>query len=819
MISADFYPAAWNDTNVQASPTQLVQSIPVTTSEFSQAYWLGWIAWENVPQQYKISRYEIIDGKGIFTDVTRAENVPVGYTVNDDGSYVPAKLNAAILTNNGEKWQNITYPNHTTTAGNNVRLPNSLNINTVGYNGNVILCFIGYANSTEISGWLRIGITDFINDSNFTVTFTNGYELTTKPSDFNDYELMEFDVNDVHYKIALGMYTIEYARDVTISGGTYGYQGIRSMLQIHTTDDKPYIQSLTYPAHYQNNYQFTWGSGLTGQGAYIDYSGNIGAGMVQNTDGENVDIMGGFVGEFEISSMTVGTIIHPEDSTFYIRGIRSDLAIIGRIFTYDEIYKTLALAPRIAVNGVNQYVNSANFYYAKVDLETNEFLTEFVSGDKTAELTDWQIIGGNINNDEFTADDVPEYEPEEDVDEESGESIPIQRRLSMGAVSSFITCYGLTAAQVQEFGKKLWSSWVDNGGLVMAMVENFKFLIDSGIASNTGSINISSVLDFVVSLKVYPCDIRNLFAFSNSDSDGKVYIGRGTYGLEVSNTAIYKAINQLGYLDAGTYNVPRPFGDFRDYTNINITVYVPYCGTIELNPADVIGRTLSGTYVVDVMTGECTFFLEVIAVADSGEHRYIVGTCDGQLGVTIPISATNSGQIAARRFSDVAQFATTVGGFFNRNMQIGNDIAMQMATLGASGMASKNPEMASAREQNIKMTGSQAYANNALGLLKDVTGQFGNSLTRAAIDAPNISGGSGIASFANPDCVWIQIRHGIYPKVNNYNHTVGKVSTKSAPLSSYSGFTVCHNVDVSSLPCTEEEKSAIKQLLETGVYL
>jgi hypothetical protein len=389
----------------------------------------------------------------------------------------------------------------------------------------------------------------------------------------------------------------------------------------------------------------------------------------------------------------------------------------------------------------------------------------------------------------------------------------------MGAVSSFITCYGLTAAQVQEFGKKLWNSWVDNGGLVMAMVENFKFLIDSGIASNTGSIDISSVLDFIISLKVYPCDLRNLFAFSNNGNDGKIYIGRGTYGLEVSNTAIYKAINQLGYLDAGTYNVPRPFGDFRDYTNINITVYVPYCGTIELNPADVIGRQLSGTYVVDVMTGECTFFLEVYAVTDSGEHRYVVGTCDGQLGVTIPVSATNSGQIAARRFSDVAQFATTVGGFFNRNMQIGNDIAMQMATLGASGMASKNPEMASAREQNIKMTGSQAYADNALGLLKDVTGQFGNSLTRAAIDAPSISGGSGIASFANPDCVWIQIRHGIYPTVNNYDHTVGKVSTKSAPLSSYSGFTVCHNVDVSSLSCTEEEKSAIKQLLETGVYL
>lgn len=429
----------------------------------------------------------------------------------------------------------------------------------------------------------------------------------------------------------------------------------------------------------------------------------------------------------------------------------------------------------------------------------------------------WQL--GSIEDTTFDPDEMPKPSDENPDAEESGISVPIQRRLSMGAVSSFITCYGLTAAQIQEFGRLLWSSWVDQGGLVMAMVENFKFLIDSGIASNTGSIDISSVLDFIISLKVYPFDIRYMYAFSNSGNDGKIYIGRGTYGLEVSQNAIYKAINQIGYLNAGTYNVPRPFGDFRDYTNINITVYVPYCGTIELNPADVVGRTLSGTYAIDVMTGECTFYLEVIATDDSGEHRYLVGTIDGQLGVTIPVSATNSGQIAARRFSDVMQFASTVTGFFNRNMQIGQNIGMQMATLGASGISSKNPEMANVRQQNIKISGSQDYANNALGLFKDVEGQFENSLTRAAIDAPSISGGSGIASFAHPDSVWIQIRHGIYPTVNNYNHTVGKVSTKSAHLSEYSGFTVCQNVDVSGLSCTEEEKSAIKQLLETGIFI
>ena len=810
MISTDFYPAAWNDANVQASPTQLVQNIPITTPEFTQAYWLGWVAWENIPQQYKISRYNIVNGKGIFTDITKPENVPIGYNVNDDGSYVPEKLNAAILTNNGEKWQNITYPNHTTTAGNNVRLPNSLNVNTVGYNGNVVLCFIGYANSTEISGWLRVGINDFINDSNFTVTFTNGYVLTTKPSDFNDYELMEFDVNDVHYKIALGMYTIEYARDVTISGGTYGYQGIRSMLQIRTTDDKPYIQSLTYPAHYQNNYQFTWGSGLTGQGAYIDYSGNIGAGMVQNTDGENVDIMGGFVGEFEISSMTVGTIIHPEDSTFYIRGIRSDLAIIGRIFTYTEIYKTIALAPRIAVTGVNQYANNANFYYAKVDLETNEFLTDFVSGDKISELTDWQIIGGNINSDEFTEDDIPEYEPEPSgEDEESGTRIPNQFRYFTGA-NNFISQYAMKATQIQTFGQMLWNSWAESTTFVDA-VNNFWIALN--IDNFTGSFDISSVMNFIVSLKVFPFNITHfdtsIFTLTNT-----LRIGRGTFPFlfpsEVGN--IIKVLSNIVYVDCGLihdpttgqYGIPRKFNDFRDYTNVSITCFCPYCGTVELNPGDVVGRQLSCKYAVDLQTGEC---LCLITVADSTGDLYNVAAISGNMGASIPVSATNSGLIEARRLSDAGNALGLFGGMFTENLSMGSNTFAKakdsQSSIGA--IASASTQAASNLFKDIKQTSNFAA----------------NMLSRGAIGCPMMQGGSGFAAFSQADTPYVQIRYGIYSEPANYSHSVGRISTKSDVLSSYkdSGLVICENVDVSGFTCHEDERTEIKALLESGVYL
>ena len=795
MISTDFYPSAWNDTNVQASPTQLVQSIPITTPEFTQAYWLGWLAWENLPQQYKISRYNIVDGRGVFTDVTRAENVPVGYTVNDDGSNVPAKINAAILTNNGEKWQNITYPNHTTTAGNNVRLPNSLNVNTVGYNGVVILGFVGFANTAEISGWVSIGINNFINDDDFTVTFTNGYVFTAKPSDFSEYALTEFDVNDVHYSFALGMYKINYTRDVTIYGGSYGYQGIRSMLQTHTTDDKAYIQSLTYPVHYQNNNTFNWGSGETGQGAYIDFSGNVGTGMVQNTDGENVDIMGGFVGEFDITSMVSNGIIHPENATFYIRGIlRSDLAIIGRIFTYDEIYKTLALAPRIAVNGVNQYVNSSNFYYAKVNLETNEFLTEFVSGDKIRELTDWQIIGGNINANEFTDEDIPEYEPSGDEDEESGDRIPNQFRYFSGA-TNFITQYALTRTQVGQFGTKLWTSWADSLGDPTDMWKNFKIFIGGG---DTGSIDIGTVLSFIVSLRVFPFDLSAYLG----QSEPSIKIGTGNYPIEVAN--VWKLLSTVTYIDCGTVNVPRKFNDFRDYTNVTVSCYFPYCGTVQLNAGDVVGKTLHAWYAVDLQSGECLAILE--SYDDTG-MLYNVASISGSMGALIPITATNSGQIMAQRISDAAN----VAGFFVGNVTRGADIF-------SSGMLSKKK---SVRRQSAMISGIADAISGQLDDIGDMANQGMSILSRGAIECPSMSGGSGLAAFMTPDSPYIQLRYGIYSEPNNYSHSVGRVSTSSNPIGNYkgSGYIVCENVDTSGLTCHNDEKAAIAAALETGVFV
>ena len=120
---------------------------------------------------------------------------------------------------------------------------------------------------------------------------------------------------------------------------------------------------------------------------------------------------------------------------------------------------------------------------------------------------------------------------------------------------------------------------------------------------------------------------------------------------------------------------------------------------------------------------------------------------------------------------------------------------------------------------------------NVMGAASNITGlaQIGASQKmlqaerqgRSAVMSPSLSGGSGAAAFFQPSCASVLVRRGTYArhKISNYPQSCGYPSTTSGILSSFSGYTECYNVDVDGINCTEEERAAIKTILETGVYL
>lgn len=389
---------------------------------------------------------------------------------------------------------------------------------------------------------------------------------------------------------------------------------------------------------------------------------------------------------------------------------------------------------------------------------------------------------------------IPTPTPPGTEGEESGDRIPNNERYFSGAYN-FVTQYAMTRQQLGQFGNLLWSSWADQQGIT-DMWKNFKMFISADPASDTGSIDIASVMDFILSLQVFPFDLSSLL---HTDS-ANVCIGTGQYPLAVSGKKLL-TINHI--LDCGTRAIPRPYNDFRDYENMSITAYLPYCGSVELNPGDVVGRSVSIEYSVDTLSGSCT---AVLTAHDDDGYLYNVGMINGQISASIPMTATNSGQIRAQRISDVASLAGLAGNTFLGNITQGSSINPSGVDSNPIGAISSLATGTVNRSFNSAMSAQQMFANR---------------FSRGAISCPTLAGGNGIAAFFQPACPYIQMRYGLYQKPDNYDHSVGGVSATSAPLSNYegSGFTVCENVDISGFTCHEEERSAIKALLESGVYL
>lgn len=61
----------------------------------------------------------------------------------------------------------------------------------------------------------------------------------------------------------------------------------------------------------------------------------------------------------------------------------------------------------------------------------------------------------------------------------------------------------------------------------------------------------------------------------------------------------------------GYVNVPREFGDYRDFTNVRYQAYLPMVGTIDLDPSVVVGENLHLLYTVNLTDGSAVVTLAI----------------------------------------------------------------------------------------------------------------------------------------------------------------------------------------------------------------
>lgn len=419
-------------------------------------------------------------------------------------------------------------------------------------------------------------------------------------------------------------------------------------------------------------------------------------------------------------------------------------------------------------------------------------------------------------------DDNPGDEP--DVTDSEGEIPELQFDTLVSTPMNFITQYILTASEVSAIGLNLWSSWLDQNTTVQ---KNFLF----DFFQDTGTFDITAALDFVVSLRVYPFDIRSLL--SSIGTCNGVYMGTGHTNFLPSpqGASVWYVASMIHSLFAGTCKVypNTPYKDFRDIYNTTVTAFLPFCGLVELNPAEVMYKELNCYYLIDFGTGGCTAVITV--KNDNGS--YIVASKSGQIGFLIPITATNSGQVAAQSMRDATNAIGKIGGFFfDAATSIANS-AEQLAKVAAK-----------AEESGEDFNGTGMTVSSSIGLGRkgfntflDLANQGLNMLSRSCIDVPMLSGGGGMEALQFTKTPYIQIRRGWYNKPDNYPHSVGYLNGSSNTISYYAGMFsgeptypnstsspkkgLCKftGIDTSGLTCHADERAEIVALLESGVYI
>lgn len=384
----------------------------------------------------------------------------------------------------------------------------------------------------------------------------------------------------------------------------------------------------------------------------------------------------------------------------------------------------------------------------------------------------------NINPDinDFDPADIPEPTPPgEDEDQTGGVDWNPNTVFAVDSLDGFVTMYALRADQISRFGQYLWAEmWSDD------------FLNSIGVIFNQNlSLNPSEILNYIVSVRCYPFSISGMAGAAPVPDT--IYLGRGAEGIDLnSGFNILRLSSYSEDIDGGTAEIPAYYGDFRDYEPCSkITVFVPFCGALELAPSQAVGNKVHLRYCVDFSSGA----IQATVSIEGAKNNYIAGILTGTVGATVELSASNLSQVIQK-----------VGGLaFN--------VAKTAALFAIGGEALEGAE--TLEEGSKALAPFTASAAETISSVADMSTGVPTTLGTTA----------GFSAFqVTTPIVRIERRH--YEVPDNYAHVYGYACNYSTKLETLKGkgYTVCKNVDLEGVPATQDELALIEQLLQSGVY-
>ena len=346
--------------------------------------------------------------------------------------------------------------------------------------------------------------------------------------------------------------------------------------------------------------------------------------------------------------------------------------------------------------------------------------------------------------------------------------------LHRGSIAAGCKWYGLTETQLN--------------GLVTWMNSGYQPASNDQFVNDFKGVNPAEYITSITYLPFYPI---------HSGTDELINIGPLSTAVSGRKIAYEYGVT----VDLGSYTLDRYFNDFRDFKPYTaISLYIPFCGTVELDAANYYNRTINVKLMIDMSTGSCTGLVFA--------NDLLIDTLSGQCGVKIPLAAFNMGSYQDAIIN--AQYQLKQAERQRDNAMIGAGIAIVGGAITAgTGIGA------------VAGAAAAIYAVNKMYDARDKIENIEYNIDHMQPKQTNISTGSPTNSLGMEyDARLIITRPTtLDTDINIYGHTVGYMTNKQGILTDFSGFTQCSNVDLSGIPMTSSELASIHEALKSGVYL
>lgn len=298
-------------------------------------------------------------------------------------------------------------------------------------------------------------------------------------------------------------------------------------------------------------------------------------------------------------------------------------------------------------------------------------------------------------------------------------------------------------------------------------------------------------MDGLIDLRMYPFAV-------NGGSPETIKLGRtdtkvGGNKLDTVSQAVY---------DLGSCSFVRKnknYLDYEPYTSAEL--YIPYCGKIPIPTSVFVNHRISVKLIVDFITGAGT----AIIFCDDIAYGYAQGT----IGISIPMTGTDS-----------ARYASTV---LNGAMQTAGTVASGVVSLtsGVSALHAlsapipKTIDGITPKQGGSIMSGISSIAQG----IEKIGFAAANPIPINQVMYQTVGSSSPSCSLWQPMTPYLIVRRPVVEMPKEYGHMIGYACRKTGTIDSFKGFAQFANADLKFSGATEEEKAMIHQQLQAGVYI